>query len=327
MMRIIPVMDLMSGQVVRGIAGNRSRYRPVVSVLAQDATPHSIAQAFAQQLGAREVYVADLDAIAGREPDWDAYEQIASAGLRPLVDAGIGDVVRAQQLADWAAACSSPPGLVVGLESVPDAEHLSAIHRIVASHGGLFSLDLRDGKPATVSGSGQARGSGVATGDATELATRSPARSPARFATRLSGGGSWDSLTARQIADVAVQVGFRRLIVLDLASVGVNQGPVSESLCRELRAAHPEIGLITGGGVRSVVDLQRLARSGCDAALVASALHDGRLTAAHIRQVEQESQSQLGLPSGQSGPSGPSSVQCNGSPRGGPPRLSSTSRS
>jgi phosphoribosylformimino-5-aminoimidazole carboxamide ribotide isomerase len=95
-------------------------------------------------------------------------------------------------------------------------------------------------------------------------------------------------LTARQIADFAVQVGFRRLLVLDLAAVGVNRGPIGDLLCRELREAHPDIELITGGGVRDVEDLQRLASWGCDAALVASALHDGRLTADQVRQVEQD---------------------------------------
>ncbi len=274
-MRIIPVMDLMSGQVVRGVAGDRSRYRPVVSVLAQDAAPRSIAQAFAQRLGAREVYVADLDAIAGHEPDWDAYEQVAAAGLRPLVDAGIGDLIRARQLADWAAACSSA-GLVVGLESVRDPGQLPAIHGIVAPHRCAFSLDLRNGKPVAAWVSRQASGCGAAT------------RLTTGFATRLSGGIARQSLTARQLAGAAVQVGFRRLIVLDLASVGVNRGPISDSLCGELREAYPEIDLISGGGVRGVADLRHLARCGCDAALVASALHDGRLTAAQIREVEQD---------------------------------------
>ena len=96
-MRVIPVIDLKGGLVVRGVAGERSRYRPVVSVLGPDPSPGSIAAAFAAVLGLGEVYVADLDAIAGREPDWAAYEQIAAAGLRLWVDAGIGEAGRARQ--------------------------------------------------------------------------------------------------------------------------------------------------------------------------------------------------------------------------------------
>ena len=98
-MRVIPVIDLKGGLVVHGVAGDRSRYRPVVSVLAADPRPRSIAMAFANALGADEVYVADLDAIAGQEPDWPSYEQIAAAGLRLWVDAGIGEAGRARQLA------------------------------------------------------------------------------------------------------------------------------------------------------------------------------------------------------------------------------------
>jgi phosphoribosylformimino-5-aminoimidazole carboxamide ribotide isomerase len=243
-MRIIPVIDLKGGQVVRGIAGDRGRYRPVVSVLTAEPSPRSIAAAFANQLGMCEVYVADLDAIAGREPDWAAYEQIAGAGLRPLVDAGIGDDGRARQLAQWAAGPQSA-GLVVGLESVRDPAQLPSIHAVVARHRSVFSLDLRNGVP-------------------------------------WASSVRWQSWTAGQIAGHAVHAGFLRLLVLDIASVGMDQGPAAASLCRRLRDPFPEIELLTGGGIRGVEDLRRLAASGCDAALVASALHDGRLTAADL---------------------------------------------
>jgi phosphoribosylformimino-5-aminoimidazole carboxamide ribotide isomerase len=42
----------------------------------------------------------------------------------------------------------------------------------------------------------------------------------------------------------------------------------------------PFLEIISGGGVRGPRDLQALAAAGADAALVASALHDGRLSAA-----------------------------------------------
>ncbi len=67
------------------------------------------------------------------------------------------------------------------------------------------------------------------------------------------------------------------MIVLDLTRVGLGQGAGSESLCRHLRALASDVEIISGGGVRSLADLRSLAAAGCDAALVASALHDGRL--------------------------------------------------
>ena len=81
----------------------------------------------------------------------------------------------------------------------------------------------------------------------------------------------------------------QRLEVVDLAGVGVGQGVPTLDLCRRLRAAYPKLELISGGGVRGVDDLKALRDAGCDAALVASALHDGRLTRelldAHLAEV------------------------------------------
>jgi phosphoribosylformimino-5-aminoimidazole carboxamide ribotide isomerase len=70
--------------------------------------------------------------------------------------------------------------------------------------------------------------------------------------------------------------------VLDLAGVGMDAGVAALALCRQLRQKHPQLELISGGGVRGREDLHALAEAGCNAALVASALHDGRLTAGDL---------------------------------------------
>jgi phosphoribosylformimino-5-aminoimidazole carboxamide ribotide isomerase len=72
--------------------------------------------------------------------------------------------------------------------------------------------------------------------------------------------------------------GAERLIVLDIAQVGTSRGPTAVPLCRRIREAAPEVELITGGGIRGREDLETLAAVRVDAVLVASALHDGRLT-------------------------------------------------
>ncbi len=87
------------------------------------------------------------------------------------------------------------------------------------------------------------------------------------------------ALSAQQIALTAFRGGVRRMIVLDLARVGMGEGVGTEQLCRSLACRLPELEIIAGGGVRGPGDLDSLARAGCDAALVASALHDGRLAA------------------------------------------------
>ncbi len=69
-MRILPVIDLAGNKVVHAVAGQREAYRPIKSMLANDATPAAIGSGFVKHFGANDVYGADLDAIRGDEPRW-----------------------------------------------------------------------------------------------------------------------------------------------------------------------------------------------------------------------------------------------------------------
>lgn len=240
-MQIIPVIDLKDGSVVRGVAGERELYRPVESVLDCDATPKGVADAFVSQFGFQFVYVADLDAIAGAEPNWAAYQAIASAGLRLMVDAGTNCVEGATGFIDDSANDVWCTGVVVGLESLRSEWDLAALCGAFGPERAVFSLDLRNGKP-------------------------------------LAEIPAWRESDPIELVDAVVKAGFGRLIVLDLASVGVGKGVSVRGLCSLIRSRHPRIEIISGGGVRDRLDLVELAAAGCDAALVASALHDGRLS-------------------------------------------------
>lgn len=244
-MRIIPVIDLKSGIVVRGIAGQRELYRPVESVLKCDATPKGVASAFAKQFGFQTVYVADLDAIGGDEPNWDAYETIASAGFRVLIDAGIGCLERATSFVAGHSGRNCCWGAVIGLETLQSKQDLAALCAMFGRERAIFSLDLRDGRPLT----------------------------------KIPG---WSETEPIALVDAAVAAGFERLIVLDLARVGVGEGVSVRNLCSSIRKRHPQLDITSGGGVRGRADLEELAAAGCDAALVASALHAGSLSAADV---------------------------------------------
>lgn len=233
----------MHGRVVRGVAGERAAYRPILSQLIQDADPVALAKILAGY--ARELYVADLDAIQGGAIQWQVLEGIIAAGVPVSVDAGAGTVSRARQLAAFATQGIPLAGVVVGLESVGRPTELDAL---LAAAGGaaraVFSLDLKHGRPLA--------------------------------------GPAWDHLSPVEIASAAIAAGFRRLIVLDLADVGRAGGARTLPLCGKLREGFPGVELIAGGGVRSLSDLEALRNAGCDGALVASALHDGRLGLSEI---------------------------------------------
>ena len=88
-MRIIPVIDVMGGVVVRGVAGRRSEYRPLCSALTDSTEPVEVAEALVKATAALQVYVADLDAITGASlSKFDTTEfpvpVLLDAGLRTL---------------------------------------------------------------------------------------------------------------------------------------------------------------------------------------------------------------------------------------------------
>lgn len=68
-----------------------------------------------------------------------------------------------------------------------------------------------------------------------------------------------------------------RVIVLTLTRVGTNAGP-DISRAAAIKASSSS-QVYAGGGVRDLRDLETLRRAGVDGALIASAFHDGQLTA------------------------------------------------
>jgi phosphoribosylformimino-5-aminoimidazole carboxamide ribotide isomerase len=235
-MPILPVLDLKHGKVVRGVAGRRDEYRPIVSTLTPSTEPRDVACALHEEFGFTEFYVADLDAIGGATPARPVFESLHACGFRLWVDAGIRRPEDARTLAAMTVA-----QFVVGLETVNGPESL---REICQEHGPdriVFSLDLKDGQPLCP---------------------------PARWGI----SGAWE------IAQRAMGVGVSRMMLLDLARIGGGGGVGTEELCIRLRQAHPELELSAGGGVRGVDDVHRLVAQGVKHVLVASALHDGRIT-------------------------------------------------
>ena len=72
-----------------------------------------------------------------------------------------------------------------------------------------------------------------------------------------------------------------RVIAMTLARVGAGSGPDLDRL-RAIRRMAPDKRLYAAGGVRGLPDLLELKALGCAGALVASALHDGRLGPAEL---------------------------------------------
>jgi phosphoribosylformimino-5-aminoimidazole carboxamide ribotide isomerase len=77
----------------------------------------------------------------------------------------------------------------------------------------------------------------------------------------------------------------RRVLAMNLTRVGSDSGP-DLALIARLIALAPDRAVFAAGGVRSAADLEQVARVGGAGALLASALHDGRLGAAELARLD-----------------------------------------
>ncbi len=141
-MKILPVLDLMEGNVVRGVGGRREEYRPIESVLTPSCEPLAVARAFRERLGLSQFYVADLDAIRFGRPQSSVVRRLASEFPGLWVDAGF----RGAGDADW---LLEIPGTVAvaGLETLAGPQVLEELVQSFGADRVVFSLDLKAGTP------------------------------------------------------------------------------------------------------------------------------------------------------------------------------------
>ena len=238
--RLIPVLDVMGGRVVRAVGGRRTEYQPIRSRLTESTEPVTVAKALLATTSAAELYVADLDAITGRMPFALAVLHEICAITAPLwLDSGLREVIDVLPIHE------SPHAYpILGIETATSPNLISECKFALDFPPVAVSIDLRDGQ---LLGNWKAWGA----------------------------NGPRDAIG---VARTAIQHGADALILLDLARVGTGAGGGTEELLRAIRAVFPAVELIAGGGVKTWSDVDRLGDAGADAVLVASALHDGTVT-------------------------------------------------
>ncbi len=131
--RLIPVIDVMGGEMVHAVGGERANYRLLKSRLTGSTRPVDVARALLAASGSNELYVADLDAIRGGTGGQDLREMLLGVECRLLIDQG-------------------------GIESRPLAPNVREIYalecrlgaeryrRHAQTGGAIFSIELRGGR-------------------------------------------------------------------------------------------------------------------------------------------------------------------------------------
>jgi len=139
-MRVIPVIDLKGGVAVHAVRGDRERYRPLRSRIAEGSDPVELTRAVCDEFGLDELYVADLDAIADGRGDPELVEALARES-RVMVDAGTAATTDVARLLELGVA-----RVVIGTESLPGAEAFRTLRAALPDAPLVLSLDLRGGR-------------------------------------------------------------------------------------------------------------------------------------------------------------------------------------
>jgi uncharacterized protein related to proFAR isomerase len=244
---IIPVLDLMIGQIVLAEGGNRDQYRPVDTKLTRSPQPLDVARAMFQQTGCDWVYLADIDSFSGAAPAWHVYGQLLEAGFGVWVDANWLQANRFRQLTERMPVLDRLR-VILSTETMSDPKQFDVFGELIEMGvRPIFSLDMK--------------GSDLI-GSSAEISQQDPLELIAR----------------------AHRAGVKDLIVLNLSLVGTMQRDIDQDqaatmeLIRATVDQFPDLRVTSGGGIGSAEDAQLWLDAGCDHVLAASAIHQCRIT-------------------------------------------------
>jgi phosphoribosylformimino-5-aminoimidazole carboxamide ribotide isomerase len=121
---VIPVIDLMGGQVVHARFGDRAHYQPIRSRLCDSARIQDVVPALLGLFAFRRLYIADLDALVGQACQLSAIDAVRQVAPElPLwIDAGIRDGRDLPAIAE-----RGTPVLATETLTAAGAEHLLAV--------------------------------------------------------------------------------------------------------------------------------------------------------------------------------------------------------
>ncbi|MHA1211638.1 MAG: HisA/HisF-related TIM barrel protein [Candidatus Heimdallarchaeota archaeon] len=250
-MKVIPVLDLLDGKVVHGIAGKRNEYKPIEnSVITSSSDPIVVAQAFYTELGLDQFYIADLDLIQ-RSVNLFANkisisELVSDPSITIMVDGGCKELEDVKTILE-----QQIDQLVLGTETLESLEILEEIVTKFSSTKIILSIDLKGGK-------------------------------------LLANNPKLQQYSVEEIVNHAEGLGLDGLIVIELQKVGQKvgsqSGPLNPTLLK-IRDFAKGIPIFAGGGVRNINDLLLLQEENIAGALVATAFHKGFITKEDLQKI------------------------------------------
>ena len=225
MFRIIFVLDILNGNAVHAVRGERSKYQPVSgSRICDSPSPLDIISA----LKPREVYIADLDRLQHIGDNFELIKRISDKA-KTMVDAGVedmDDIEKCLKIADTA---------ILGTETASIELIKEAAEKFPGRIG--VSLDIKNGRVLT---------------------------KDRRMETK-----------PEELVKLLNDYDIKDLFILELNKVGTGAG-IDVDFLRDVVGLSTH-NILLGGGIRDMKDIDALKGIGISGALVATAVHNGRI--------------------------------------------------
>jgi phosphoribosylformimino-5-aminoimidazole carboxamide ribotide isomerase len=139
--KIIPVIDILNSTAVLAKKGERNQYKPLKSYLFQSSDPIEIIKAIIKNFNFNEFYIADLDSIIKRTPNFQILNEILEiSDINIILDPGIvnlDDVLQFSKL--------KIKSLIFGLETVKSIKTISQGLQLLNQNDIIVSIDMYKG--------------------------------------------------------------------------------------------------------------------------------------------------------------------------------------
>lgn len=143
--RIIPVIDILNSKAVHAIKGERTKYKPLISELFKSSDPIEIIKILNHRYNFKEIYLADLDAIIKKTPNYEILSKITKfKNLKLILDPGI---VKSEDILKFSR--FNLKKLILGLETINSFEVIRDSLKIFGIDKIVISVDMFKGKIIT----------------------------------------------------------------------------------------------------------------------------------------------------------------------------------
>ena len=136
--KIIPVIDILNSEVVHAVKGEREKYKPLKSVVVKSSEPVEIVKEIQKKTSLNDVYIADLDAILRRKPNFSLLRNILNIPqIKVMIDPGIVSLENVLEYSKY-----ELDSLILGLETIKNLKVISDCLEIIGSNKTIVSIDM-----------------------------------------------------------------------------------------------------------------------------------------------------------------------------------------